>query len=83
MAIDTASPSGEEFPRFKEFWIEKPGPDDNHLVIFALLDSPRATGAYQLTLRPGTNTLVDVKSRMFLARRRLASLLSAEGINQA
>ncbi|MCH5522083.1 glucan biosynthesis protein G [Pseudomonas syringae] len=66
MAIDTASPSGEEFPRFKEFWIEKPGPDDNHLVIFALLDSPRATGAYQLTLRPGTNTLVDVKSRMFL-----------------
>ena len=66
MAIDTASPSGEEFPRFKEFWIEKPGADDNHLVIFALLDSPRATGAYQLTLRPGTNTLVDVKSRMFL-----------------
>jgi glucans biosynthesis protein len=35
-------------------------------VIFALLDSPRATGAYQLTVRPGTNTLVDVKSRMFL-----------------
>ncbi|AHF70015.1 MdoG protein [Pseudomonas cichorii JBC1] len=66
MAIDTALPSGEEFPRFKEFWIEKPGPDDNHLVIFALLDSPRATGAYQLTLRPGTNTLVDVKSRMYL-----------------
>jgi len=66
MAIDTALPSGEEFPRFTEFWIEHPQPDDNHLVIFALLDSPRATGAYQLTLRPGTNTLVDVKSRMFL-----------------
>jgi glucans biosynthesis protein len=66
MAIDTALPSGEEFPRFTEFWIEKPGPDDNHLVIFALLDSPRATGAYKLTLRPGTNTLVDVQSRMFL-----------------
>lgn len=66
MAIDTALPSGEEFPRFTEFWIEKPGADDNHLVIFALLDSPRATGAYKLTLRPGTNTLVDVQSRMFL-----------------
>ncbi|HEX8540874.1 MAG TPA: glucan biosynthesis protein G [Pseudomonas sp.] len=66
MAIDTALPSGEEFPRFTEFWIEKPGADDNHLVIFALLDSPRATGAYKLTLRPGTNTLVDVESRMFL-----------------
>jgi glucans biosynthesis protein len=66
MAIDTAMPSGEEFPRFTEFWIEKPQADDNHLVIYALLDSPRATGAYQLTLRPGTNTLVDVKSRMYL-----------------
>jgi glucans biosynthesis protein len=66
MAIDTAMPSGEEFPRFTEFWIEKPGTDDNHLVIFALLDSPRATGAYKLTLRPGTNTLVDVQSRMYL-----------------
>jgi glucans biosynthesis protein len=66
MAIDTAMPSGEEFPRFTEFWIEKPQTDENHLVIFALLDSPRATGAYQLTLRPGTNTVVDVKSRMFL-----------------
>jgi glucans biosynthesis protein len=66
MAIDTALPSGEEFPRFTEFWIEKPAADDNHLVIFALLDSPRATGAYKLTLRPGTNTLVDVQSRMYL-----------------
>ena len=35
-------------------------------MIFALLDSPRATGAYKLTLRPGTNTLVDVQSRMYL-----------------
>ncbi|KAA0949027.1 MULTISPECIES: glucan biosynthesis protein G [unclassified Pseudomonas] len=66
MAIDTALPSGEEFPRFTEFWIERPKPDDKHLVIFALLDSPRATGAYRLILRPGTDTIVDVKSQMFL-----------------
>ena len=66
MAIDTALPSGEEFPRFTEFWIERPKPGDKHLVIFALLDSPRATGAYRLILRPGTDTVVDVKSQMFL-----------------
>ncbi|WP_426100487.1 glucan biosynthesis protein G [Pseudomonas sp. PSPC3-3] len=66
MAIDTALPSGEEFPRFTEFWIERPKPGDKHLVIFALLDSPRATGAYRLILRPGTYTVVDVKSQMFL-----------------
>ncbi|AIG04342.1 glucan biosynthesis protein G [Pseudomonas fluorescens] len=69
MAIDTALPSGEEFPRFTEFWIERPKPGDKHLVIFALLDSPRATGAYRLILRPGTDTIVDVKSQMFLRDR--------------
>ncbi len=66
LAIDTALPSGEEFPRFTEFWIEQPKPTDKHLVIFALLDSPRATGAYRLTLRPGSDTVVDVKAQMFL-----------------
>ena len=66
LAIDTALPSGEEFPRFREFWIEKPKPNDKHLVIYALLDSPRSTGAYKLTLRPGADTLVDVKSRVYL-----------------
>ncbi len=66
LAIDTALPSGEEFPRFTEFWIQQPKPTDKHLVIFALLDSPRATGAYRLTLRPGSDTIVDVKAKMFL-----------------
>jgi glucans biosynthesis protein len=66
MAIDTALPSGEEFPRFTEIWIQQPKPGDKHLVIFALLDSPRATGAYRLTLRPGSDTVVDVKAKMFL-----------------
>ncbi|WDY58435.1 glucan biosynthesis protein G [Pseudomonas sp. PSKL.D1] len=66
LAIDTALPSGEEFPRFTEFWVEKPKPADKHLVIYALLDSPRSTGAYKLTVRPGNDTIVDVKSRVYL-----------------
>ena len=66
MAIDTALPSGEEFPRFTEFWVERPKPNDKHLVIFALLDSPRATGAYRFILRPGVDTVVDVKAQMYL-----------------
>lgn len=66
LAIDTALPSGEEFPRFREFWIERPSENDKHLVIYALLDSPRSTGAYKLTLRPGSDTVVDVSSRIYL-----------------
>lgn len=66
LALDTALPSGEEFPRFREFWIEHPKPQDKHLVIFALLDSPRATGAYRLIIRPGKETVVDVQAKVFL-----------------
>lgn len=64
--IDTALPSGEEFPYFREFWIERPKPQDKHLVIFALLDSPRATGAYRFILRPGKDAVVDVQARVYL-----------------
>ncbi|WP_342214285.1 MULTISPECIES: glucan biosynthesis protein G [unclassified Pseudomonas] len=69
LALDTALPSGEEFPRFREFWVERPNEGDKQLVIFALLDSPRSTGAYKLTLRPGKDTTVDVESRVFLRDR--------------
>lgn len=66
LALDTALPSGEEFPAFREFWIERPAVGDKQLVIYALLDSPRATGAYRFTIRPGADTVVDVKSSIYL-----------------
>ncbi|PKH26285.1 glucan biosynthesis protein G [Enterobacterales bacterium CwR94] len=66
LAIDTALPSGEEFPRFKEYWIERPKPQDKHLVIYALLDSPRATGAYRFVLYPGKDSNVDVQAKVYL-----------------
>lgn len=66
LAIDTALASGEEFPHFTEFWIERPKSNDHFLTIYALLDSPRATGAYRFILRPGKDTVVDVQARVFL-----------------
>ncbi|WP_251976810.1 glucan biosynthesis protein G [Salinicola avicenniae] len=68
LAVDTGLPSGEEFPRFKEFWVVKPSQNSQYLTIFALLDSPSLTGAYRFVLRPGADTVVDVKSRLFLRR---------------
>lgn len=68
LAIDTAENSGEEFPRFVEFWIEHPKPSAPELIIYALLDSPRATGAYRFVLRPGATTVLDVDARLFLRR---------------
>jgi glucans biosynthesis protein len=66
LAIDTALPSGEEFPRFREFWIERPKPADKRLTIYALLDSPRATGAYRFVMTLGRDIVVDVHSKVYL-----------------
>jgi glucans biosynthesis protein len=66
LAIDTVGGRGEEFPRFKAFWIERPAAGAASLTIYALLDSPRATGAYRFTFHPDAQTQVDVKARLFL-----------------
>jgi glucans biosynthesis protein len=66
LAIDTALYSGEEFPRFTEFWLERPQAGDKELTVYALLDSVRATGAYRFVLRPGVDTVIDVKAQLYL-----------------
>jgi glucans biosynthesis protein len=71
LAIDTGLASGEEFPRFTEFWLERPEPNAKELVIYGLLDSKSMTGAYRFVLRPGTDTVVAVKTRLY-ARRNIA-----------
>ncbi|MDY7578101.1 glucan biosynthesis protein G [Herbaspirillum sp. RTI4] len=66
LAIDTGLYSGEEYPRFVEFWLQRPRANDKELTIYALLDSPRATGAYRFVLKPGADTAIEVKAQLFL-----------------
>jgi len=73
LAIDTALNSGEEFPQFTEFWIERPQANSKELTVYALLDSRRIAGAYRFTLKPGSETAIDVKARLFL-RENLSKL---------
>lgn len=65
LAVDTALPSGEEFPFFREFWLVRPAPGAKQAVVYALLDSPSLTGAYRFTVTPGVQTRVDVVLRLF------------------
>lgn len=65
LAIDVGEPNGEEFPLFRTLWIERPAPGANGLVVHALLDSRRTTGAYRFTIRPGEITVVDVELTLF------------------
>ncbi len=66
LAVDTGLASGEEFPRFVEFWIERPEAGARDLTIYGLLDSKRVTGAYRFVLTPGSETVTVVKARIFL-----------------
>src|SRR5690606_10524437 len=66
LAVDTALNSGEEFPRFTEFWIERPTARSKQLTIYALLDSKRVTGAYRYVIKPGDPTVTEVKSQLYL-----------------
>jgi periplasmic glucans biosynthesis protein len=65
LAINTAEPQGEEFPAFTHFWVERPGPKATNLVIYALLESESATGAYKFTVQPGNETTTDVELTLF------------------
>jgi len=65
LAIDTVEPGGEEFPRFIEFWLERPAPAATALVLYALLDSPSASGAYRFEITPGAATRMAVDARVY------------------
>jgi periplasmic glucans biosynthesis protein len=65
LAINTAEPKGEEFPLFRTFWIEKPLPKTDSIVIHALLDSKSAAAAYRITIRPGEATVYDVEMTLY------------------
>jgi glucans biosynthesis protein len=66
LAIDTGEPAPEEFPRFTEFVLVRPGADDDFLWVLAFLESPRATGAYAFKVTPGETTRIEVTARVFL-----------------
>ncbi len=65
LAVDTAVPSGEEFPRFTEFWLVKPDPNSNRMQFYALLDSKSVSGAFAFELISGYDTVLNVRSRLF------------------
>ncbi len=65
LAIDTAVPSGEDFARFTEFWVDRPSRTDTALTIYALLDAKHLTGAYKFILTPGAETVVQVSAKLY------------------
>ncbi len=65
LAVDTTGPK-EEFPRFTEFWIERPATDAKIVTVYALMDSERMTGAYRFDITPGERTTTEVRAKIFM-----------------
>lgn len=65
LAVDCASPRGEEFPRFTHFWLERPAPGSTRVVVYALLDSASIAGAYRIEIAPGENLVMDVDASLY------------------
>ena len=68
-ALDTGLMSGEEFPDFVEFWLERPSKNSDQMKIFGLLNSPRVAGAYEFVVNPGDSTILDVRATLFTRER--------------
>lgn len=65
LAIDIGLPRPEEFPRFTDFWIERPSRGSDTQVVWALLESPGVVGAYEFRAHPGEQLRVDVHAKVW------------------
>lgn len=64
LAIDPGGEKPEEFPLFREFWLQKPDSADGPLTVFALLDSASVCGAYRFEIQPGDDTEILVTASL-------------------
>lgn len=82
LAIDTYSSKGkEEFPDFTQFWFETPAKDATRFVVYALLDSPSATGAYRFDIDCQANQVVmdidaHINARVAIEQMGIATMTS-------
>ena len=68
LAINTATGSDEEFPRFSAFYAVRPQPGEGHVTVYAELDSQSVAGAYRFVITPGRETAMDVTARLYFRR---------------
>jgi periplasmic glucans biosynthesis protein len=65
LALNTGEASGEEFPAFRAFFLEKPKAKAASLVVHALLDSKSTAAAFRFTIRPGETTVFDTEMAIY------------------
>ena len=73
LSVGVGGREPEEFPFFREFWIELPQAGADRITIFALLDAAATTGAYRFDVYPAPETEIEVNVSLF-PRRQVTSI---------
>lgn len=73
LGVNVGGRGPEEFPFFREFWIEIPAAGADRVTVYGLLDSASVAGAFRFDVYPGPETVIDVASTIF-CRRPIASI---------
>ena len=74
LAVDTYAKRQEEFPDFTKFWFETPTKDATRFVVYALLESPSATGAYRFDIDCQAEQVVMAVDMQVTARTAIQQL---------
>ncbi|MGB0085530.1 MAG: glucan biosynthesis protein [Rhodomicrobiaceae bacterium] len=64
LAVDTVQPGGEEFPSFRSYWVETPSPSDDHVTVYALLDSRSIAGAYRFLVGRSVDVVLEIDCQL-------------------
>ncbi len=67
LAVESGT-NQEEFPFFREFWIETPAQHAEHAIFYGLLDGVSVTGAFQFRINPGEDSVMEIRSTLFPRR---------------
>ncbi|MCE4224893.1 glucan biosynthesis protein [Methylobacterium sp. C25] len=65
LMLRPADARGEDFSRWRAFFIERPGKDGAPLVVHALLDAESCSAALRMTLKPGDASVVEMEGSIF------------------
>lgn len=65
IALNVEGGEAEEFPFFREFWVEMPKPESERATVYALLDSPSVAGAYRFEIYPSQETTIEITATLF------------------
>ncbi|MCA0921898.1 glucan biosynthesis protein G [Pseudooceanicola nanhaiensis] len=66
LTLNTGLASGEEFPRFSNFYVDRPAQGQGTITVYATMESRSLAGAYRFVITPGSDTVMEVTARLYM-----------------